>query len=92
MTGWGESTVRVVCNEVASAIVRNLWHKHVKFPQTEEEISISMNEMESLWQSTCSYAAVDGCHIPIKYPPGGAESRKGYCNFKNFYSIVLMGV
>ena len=33
---------------------------------------------------------MDGCHILIKCPPGGQESAKEYCNFKNVYSIVLM--
>ena len=31
----------------------------------------------------------DGCHIPIKCPPGGLEACKEY---HNFYSIVLMGL
>ena len=48
--------------------------------------------MEELWQFPCSWAAVDGCHIPIKCPPGGQSSRKEYHNFKNFYSIVLMAL
>ena len=36
--------------------------------------------------------ALDGCHIPIKCPKGGPEASKEYHNFKNFYSIVLMGL
>ena len=35
---------------------------------------------------------VDGCHIPIKCPKGGAEARKEYYNFKKNYSIVLMAL
>ena len=30
--------------------------------------------------------------IPLKCPHGGNEARKEYYNFKNFYSIVMMGV
>lgn len=30
--------------------------------------------------------------IPIKHLPGGLEASKEYHNFKNFYSIVLMGL
>ena len=48
--------------------------------------------MEELWQFPCCWAAIDGCHIPIKCPPGGLEACKEYHNFKNFYSIVLMGM
>ena len=33
----------------------------------------------------------DGCHIPIKCPPGGLEACKEYHDFKNFNSILLMG-
>ncbi len=48
--------------------------------------------MEELCQFPYSWGAVDGCHIPIKCPPGGAEACKEYHNFKNFYSIVLMSI
>ena len=34
----------------------------------------------------------DGCHIPIKCPPGGLEASKEYHDFKNFNSILLMGL
>ena len=49
-------------------------------------------DMEELWQFLCCWAAVDGCHIPMKCPPGGLKSCKEYHNFKNFHSIVLMGM
>lgn len=48
--------------------------------------------MDEFWQFPCCWAAIDGCHIPIKCPPGGLEACKEYHNFKNFYSIVLMGL
>ena len=48
--------------------------------------------MEQMWQFPCCWSAIDGCHISIKCPPGGLESSKEYHNFKNFYSIVLMGM
>ena len=48
--------------------------------------------MEEAWQFRCCWSAVDGCHIPIKCPPGGLESCKEYHNFKNFFSVVLMGM
>ena len=35
---------------------------------------------------------MDGCHISIKCPDGGAEAVKEYNNFKNFYPIVLVGL
>ena len=51
-----------------------------------------MTEVESEWQFPCCFGALDGCHIPIKSPKGGSEVSKDYHNFKNFYSIVLMGL
>lgn len=48
--------------------------------------------MEELWQFPCCWSAVDGCHLPIKCPPGGMEASKEYHNYKNFYSIVFMGM
>ena len=48
--------------------------------------------MEELWQFPCSWAAVDGSHVPLKCPDGGLAACKEYHNFKNFYSVVLMGL
>ena len=48
--------------------------------------------MEEFWQFPCCWTALDGCHIPMKCPPGGLQSCKEYHNFKNFYSIVLMAM
>ena len=44
------------------------------------------------WQFLVAFAAIEGCHLPIKCPSGGAESSKEYHNFKNFYSVVLMAL
>ena len=51
-----------------------------------------MTSFEELWQFPCCFAAVDGCHLPIKCPRGGLESAKEYYNFKNFYSVVIMAM
>ena len=61
-------------------------------PKSEEEFKKKMIDMEQFWQFPYCWAAVDGCHIPIKCPPGGPESRKEYYNFKNFYSVIMMGL
>ena len=37
-----------------------------------------------------SFAAVDGSHLPIKCPNGGAQAMKQYFSFKGFYSVILM--
>ena len=45
-----------------------------------------------MWQFSCSWGAIDGCHISLKCAPGGLQANKENHNFKNFYSIVLMGM
>ena len=94
MTGIGESTVCNIVREVAKAIVENLWAEFVEsnFPYDRDLLYQKVKEMEQEWQFPYAYAAIDGCHIPIKCPPGGQESAKEFHNFKNFYSIVLMGM
>ena len=66
--------------------------KFVVFPKTEEELLNSINAMETLWQFPSAFGRVDGCHIPLKLPHGGNEARKEYYNFKNFYTVVMMGM
>ena len=35
---------------------------------------------------------MDGSHLSMKCPNGGAQAMKQYFNFKGFYSIVLMAL
>jgi hypothetical protein len=94
MTGLGVSTVCCIVSDVANAIVETLWKSEVTtyMPKSEIEFYQKISEMEQLWQFPCCWGAIDGCHIPIKCPPGGLQSCKEYHNFKNFYSIVLMAM
>ena len=94
MAGLGVSTVCSIVSEVSKAIIDNLWEDSVKrhFPEGEAHYKETMLNMEELWQFPCAWAAVEGCHLPLKCPASGAESRKEYHNFKNFYSIVLMAM
>ena len=64
--------------------------KHL--PTNQETFINKMVDMDEFWQFPCCWAAVDGCHIPIKCPPGGLESCKEFHNFKNFYSLVLIAL
>ena len=68
-----------------------LWSVYGKIlPKSEDEFRSKIPDMEEAWQFPCCWSAVDGCHIPIKCPPGGLESCKEYHNFKNFFSMMLM--
>ena len=48
--------------------------------------------MDNLWQFLTTLGGVDDCHIPLNCRHGGNEARKEYYNFKNFYSVVIMGI
>ena len=92
LTDRGIATGRNITQEVSNLIATKLWKKFVVFPKTEEEFLSSINAMETLWQFPTAFGGVDGCHIPLKCPHGGNEARKEYYNFKNFYSVVMMGI
>ena len=59
------------------------------FPEGEVQLKEKM-----LGNFPACWSAVDGCHIPMKCPAGGGGggASKEYHNFKNFYSIVLLGI
>ena len=92
--GLGVSTCATITMEVSEAIVEVLWEESVNkyMPHSDKELRNEVIDMEEMWQFPCCWSAIDGCHIPLKCPPGGLESCKEYHNFKNFYSIVLMGL
>ena len=90
MAGVGVSTV----SEVSELIINNLWKDSVMahFPSDEARFKEKMLDTEQLWQFPCAWASIDGCHLPLKCPAGGLEACKEYYNFKNVYSIIIMGM
>ena len=94
MSGVAQSTICKIVIEVCEALVETLWNDAVKkyFPQTSIDFKNSMSEFDEEWQFPFAFSAIDGSHMPIKCPNGGAESMKQYYNFKNFYSIVLLAL
>ena len=74
--------------------MKGLWHSMVgkHFPSCKGEFETAMTDMEQSWRFCYAFAAIDGCHLPIKCPPGGRESNKEYHNFKEFFSVVLMAL
>ena len=83
-------TVCKIVSEVSQVIVNKLWTLSVTkyMPNTEEEFKSKMLDMEEMRQFPSCWAAIDGCHIPIKCPPGGKNACKEYHNYKNFYSCL----
>ena len=89
MTGWGLTTVRNITLEVCNLIITHLWNDFVTFPSNEQEILDLIVDMEELWQFPYAFGAIDGTHISIKCPFGGAEAKKEYYNFKKFIRLSL---
>ena len=94
MVGRGVATVSFIVLEVCQVLVEYLWTESISsnMPKSREDFEGTILDMEELWQFPCCWVALDGCHIPIKCPPGGLEACKEYHNFKIFYSIVLMAM
>ena len=94
MSGLGVSTIQGIVSQVSQAIVENLWNDSVAnlTPVSEEDYKQLMENMINMWQFPFCWGALDGCHIPIKCPSGGAEAAKEYHNFKNFYSVVVIAM
>lgn len=94
LSGLGEATICLIVIEVCQVMVHTFWMEEVSnlFPENQEELNRAMELMDEEWQFPCAYAAIDGCHIPIRCPPGGAEAAKEFHNFKNFYSVILMAI
>ena len=92
MTGCGFTIIQCITQEVCKLVVSNLWSEFVNFPETVDQMLTAILQMEDKWQFPSAFGGVDGCHIPMKCPSGGNEARKEYYNFKNFYSIVMMGI
>ena len=94
MTGYGVAIVCSTVVEVSKSVVTNPWGEALAehFPKTEAQFKDKLEEMDVQWQFSCAFAAVDGCHLPIKCPSGGADAAKEYHNLKIFYLVVLMGL
>ena len=86
MCGLQKSAVCMIVNESCSVIINTFWDESVK----KQNIRHVMGNFGEEWQFSYSFAAVDGSHLPIKCPNGGAQAMKQYFSFKGFYSIILM--
>ena len=94
MCGLAKATVCTIVSETCKVIVDTLWNDTVKkhFPSSHEDFKHSMEKFGEEWQFLYAFSAVDGSHLPVKCPNGGAQAMKQYFNFKGFYSIVLMAL
>ena len=70
LCGLGLSTVATITKEVSEAIVEELWDDCIStyMPSSEEAFRHKILDMEEMWQFPCCWAAIDGCHLPLKCP------------------------
>ena len=70
MVGRGLSTVNSIVHEVSKVLVEYLWQETIlsNTPKCREEFDEKIVDMEEFWQFPCTWAALDGCHIPVKCP------------------------
>lgn len=61
----------------------------MQLPASEEEWKILAEKYNDLWQFPHCIGALDGKHVAIQAP---INSGSEYYNYKNFFSIVLMGL
>ena len=94
MVGLAESTVCQIPVEVSKTIVEELWSEVVDrhFLKSDEDFKEKLLEMDAEWQLPDGFSGIGRNHLPIKCPNSGQEVMKQYCNFKNFYSVVLLAL
>ena len=65
-----------------------MWEESISknMPRSEADFKTKIMHTDELWQFPYCWASIDGCHIPIKCPPGD------HSPVRNFYSIVLMAM
>ena len=70
MVGLAESTACQIVVEVCTTIIEELWSETVEihFPKTNDEFKEKLQDMDTEWQFSCAFAAIDGSHLPIKCP------------------------
>lgn len=85
MYGIGETTAATICNDVSWIIVHTIWSRYIDslMPHTAESMEFLQRQM----QFPYAFAAVDGCHIPVKCPPGGADARKATTILRIFTAL-----
>ena len=82
----GETAAVMITNEVARAIVDNMFEEVTSLLlRTSEQVQQMMR-----FNTPFSFAALDGRHAPIKCLD--VAGRRDYHNYKNFYSIILMAM
>ncbi|KAL8567149.1 hypothetical protein ACOMHN_033051 [Nucella lapillus] len=85
----GRTTLGKIIPETCTAIVTALKDKYMKVPSTAEEWDIIAAAFEDKWNFPNCVGAIDGKHVAIKAPP---NSGSVYFNYKEFNSIILLGV
>ena len=80
MSGLGTSTICAIVSEVCQALVNCIWEEEISkhMLKCEAKVATSMHQFQEMWPFPCAWAALDGCHISIKWPPGGPVACTAY--------------
>lgn len=84
----GESTVRMLIQEVCKVLINILQPLYLSQPSEEEWKSYAEGFWKR-WNVPNCVGAVDGKHITLQCPPNSGSL---FFNYKKYYSIVLMAV
>ena len=85
----GRSSISEFIPEVCKAIVEEFKDEVIACPTTQHEWRQISEEFQRRWNVPHACGAIDGKHVSIRCPP---KSGSTYYNYKQFYSVVLMGL
>jgi hypothetical protein len=87
--GIGKNTAGLLLHEFCCTLVDILFHRFIKFPNTDQEIKDTIDDFQTKYGYPMCLGALDGSHISIK-PPLGFEI--DYFNYKKHHSVILLAV
>ena len=84
-----DSSISTIVPEVCDAIYKVLGEDYCSVPKSKNDWLKIAQEFEEQWQFPNVIGSIDGKHVNIKCPPNSGSL---YFNYKNQYSIVLLGI
>ncbi|XP_025158823.1 protein ANTAGONIST OF LIKE HETEROCHROMATIN PROTEIN 1-like isoform X2 [Harpegnathos saltator] len=85
----GQSTISGIIKDTCRALISLLQETHLKFPDSELAWKVIVHDYMERWNFPNCLGAMDGKHIRIDPP---LQSGSSYFNYKETFSIVLLGV
>jgi len=83
------NTICLIIKDVCQAIIEEYHQEVIVTPTTPQEWRTVSDHMSQRWQFHHCIGALDGKHVAIRKPHNAGSY---YYNYKNFHSIVLLGL